>query len=358
MATRHDPQHHEREVLDTALKALGELTGIDGKVVATEARTSLRAKSDAVVDLKVAGQTHRYLVECKRSMDRASALALVRTQLAPHLDSGLLVAPYLSPQLAEHSRQLDLQFIDTAGNAYLKADGLYVFVSGRKPLTLPTQTSTRSAGNATAWRMAFALLCEPALVQAPYREIAETAGIALGSVGAVFQDLAARGLLVESARGRRLAAPAQMLDEWVAGYPSILRPKLHPRRFQATNPNWWQDASLADPTQLSAQWGGEVAAARMTGYLKPATQTLYIDPPAMRDTLRHLVTKYRLQPSADGSIELLETFWRPPPSQTARESLVPPILVYADLIATMDSRNLETANLIREKIIARVLDPL
>ncbi len=70
MATRYDPQHHEREVLDTALKALGELTGIDGKVVAIEARTSPRAKSDAVVDLKVAGQTHRYLVECKRTMDR------------------------------------------------------------------------------------------------------------------------------------------------------------------------------------------------------------------------------------------------------------------------------------------------
>ena len=43
MATRYDPQHHEREVLDTALKALGELTGIDGKVVAIEARTSPRA---------------------------------------------------------------------------------------------------------------------------------------------------------------------------------------------------------------------------------------------------------------------------------------------------------------------------
>ncbi|WP_052321410.1 type IV toxin-antitoxin system AbiEi family antitoxin [Ralstonia sp. A12] len=358
MATRYDPQHHEREVLDTALKALGELAGIDGKIVATGARTSSRAKSDAVVDLRVAGQTHRYLVECKHTMDRASALALVRTQLARHLDTGLLVTPYLSPQLAEHSRQLGLQFIDTAGNAYLKADGLYVFVSGRKPLDVPAQTSTRSAGNATTWRMVFALLCEPALIQAPYREMAEAAGIALGSVGAVLRDLTTRGLLVESARGRRLAAPTRMLDEWVTGYPTILRPKLHPRRFQANDPNWWQDASLADLTPLSAQWGSEVAAARMTDYLKPATQTLYIDPPAMRDTLRHLVTKYRLQPSADGPIELLETFWRPPTGHTDRESLVPPILVYADLIATMDSRNLETANLIREKSIARVLDSL
>jgi hypothetical protein len=35
--------------------------------------------------------------------------------------------------------------------------------------------------------------------------------------------------------------------------------------------------------------------------------------------------------------------------------VVPPILAYADLIATLDPRNLEVANMLRERLIAHAL---
>ncbi|WP_296228635.1 type IV toxin-antitoxin system AbiEi family antitoxin [Ralstonia sp. UBA689] len=355
MATRHELLHREREVVDAALNALAETTGITSRVETTEPRTDGRARrADAIVDLTAGGRKHRYLVECKRTVDRAATLALVHAQLAEQAGAGLLVTQHLSPQLAEHSRQLGLQFIDTAGNAYLCADGLYVFVNGRKPSGLQPRTVQRSAGNATALRMTFALLSAPALLQASYRDIAQAAGIALGSVGAVFADLAARGLLIESPKGRRWAAPERVLDEWVASYPTVLRPKLHARRFRARDPAWWEHARLDG---LHASWGGEVAAARMTGYLKPATQTLYVEPDAMRDTLRELASTHQLQAQANGPIELLERFWQLPPDTPAESAIAPPILVYADLIASMNPRNLEAASLIRKEDIARAFDP-
>ncbi len=41
--------------------------------------------------------------------------------------------------------------------------------------------------------MVFALLCRPELLNAPYREIVDAAGVALGAVGWVYFDLQARG---------------------------------------------------------------------------------------------------------------------------------------------------------------------
>jgi len=62
----------------------------------------------------------------------------------------------------------------------------------------------------------FALLCRPDLVAAPYRKIAEAAGVALGAVTPVFRDLGRLGFLrVTKARGRRLERQAELLDAWV-----------------------------------------------------------------------------------------------------------------------------------------------
>ena len=58
----------------------------------------------------------------------------------------------------------------------------------------------------------------------------------------------------------------------------------------------------------------------------------------------------RLRADAQGDIEILDAFWNLPPT-TDYPDVVPPILAYADLIATLDPRNIEVAKLIREKYI-------
>jgi hypothetical protein len=351
-------RQRERGLLDEALTALTRATGLKADIVATEPRvghgTNLRP--DAAVDIHGAGKRYRYLVETKR-VDRAITLATVKHQLEHYGKPGVLIAPYLTPELANHCKdKLDLQFIDTAGNAYLRAPGLYVFIKGERPQGVAANgIGTRGGGTATALRVVFALLCKPELLNAPYREIVEAAGVALGAVGWVFFDLEKRGLVGggRRKRNRRFLEPRRLLDEWVTNYAIKLRHKLNPRRFRAPDANWWRKVHLAEG---HAWWGGEVAADDLTHYLKPAACTIYLDPKAQERTLAALVAENKLHADPEGDVEFLERFWNfTLPGN--RPNLVPPILVYADLLATLDPRNLEVAKMIREHYLDHAYDP-
>jgi hypothetical protein len=185
------------------------------------------------------------------------------------------------------------------------------------------------------------------------REIVAAAGVALGAVGWVFFDLQGRGYIPGGlrTRNRRFLEPVRLLDEWVTNFPIKLRPKLNPRRFQAPDPGWWQQARLI----AGARWGGEVAATKLTDYLKPATCTIYLDPQNGRETLATLVKQHRLRADPQGNVEILDAFWNLPPDEDTPQDIVPPLLVYADLMATLDPRNLEVAKRVREQFIEQAL---
>jgi hypothetical protein len=136
---------------------------------------------------------------------------------------------------------LELNFLDTAGNAYVRAPGLFVFVRGQRAPALPATAMGRGGGGTTtALRVVFALLCKPDLVNAPYRDIVAAANVALGAVGWVFLDLQQRGYITggRRKRNRRLLERARLFDEWVTNFPIRLRPKLNPRRFHAPDLGW------------------------------------------------------------------------------------------------------------------------
>ncbi len=353
MKQRPPPREREIRLVEDALAALTRTTGLKATVVAHEPKRATGARPDTAIEIEAAGKRLRFFAEIK-AVDRVVTLAAAKHQLEGYGNRGVLVAPYLTAELANHCRnELDLHFIDTAGNAYLRAPGLYVLVRGeRPPARLATAMGTRGGGTATALRVVFALLCKPELLNAPYRQIVAAAGVALGAVGWVFFDLQARGYIVGGLRkhNRRLLEPARLVDEWVTNYPIKLRPKLNPRRFQAPDPGWWQGAGL----EPGARWGGEVAAAKLTDYLKPATCTIYLDRENAREALATLVKRYRLRADPQGNVEILEAFWNFQPEGTEPD-VVPPLLVYADLMATLDPRNLEVAKGIRGQYIDHAL---
>jgi len=60
-------------------------------------------------------------------------------------------------------------------------------------------------------------------------------------------------------------------------------------------------------------------------------------------------------PGHTAVVELRKRFWNfPAESDPGRGDLVPPLLVYADLLATGDARCIETAKMIYENHIARL----
>ncbi len=138
-------------------------------------------------------------------------------------------------------------------------------------------------------------------------------------------------------------------------YPEKLRPKAHIGDFHADDPYWWQGFDIQE---FHGYWGGEIAAAHYTNYLKPAIATVYLLKEAKSKFLA--VTRLRAAPEAmfeeTGMVKLYLAFWRDavlPFVGIAKPGLVPPVLAYADLSATADSRNLEAAGMIYDEYITR-----
>lgn len=331
----------DRTLLDAALTRLAAW-GLDAEIAALEP-TLGRGRADALVRFRHGGQEVLYAAEVKRGL-RPATLGAALLQLERLGDAALLVADYITPPLAEQLKTRGVAFIDTAGNAYLDRPPLFVWVKGEKPLTrLEAPPETGRAFRASGLRVLFTLLCEPTLADRPYREIAQRAGVAHGTVGWVMVEMPKIGYVAEVGGKRRLIQPERLLQQWVDAYTRTLRPKLLLGRYRAETLDWW---ATLDPLNYGLVLGGEAAAARLTEILRPGTLTFYGPKAEPR-----LLLDQRLKPDPEGNVEFLRRFWA---FENDPPELAPAVLVYADLLATGDARCLEAAKQLEGGILARL----
>jgi hypothetical protein len=351
-------QHREaeRRLVDEALSALHETTGLEARLTRMhpDLPDGRKYRPDAQIDLVAADSTHTYFVEFKSFVDRRAQVEQVKQRLHNLGSAGMMITPYVSRDIAEYCKEIDLQFVDTHGNSYLRGPGVFVYVAGAKNEAgrLPVRAKSPST-NPAGLRVAFVLLSWPELVNAPYKDIARRAGVSLGTANNAFEDLERRGYLINKgdAQRRRLLEPRRLLEEWVINYPISLRPKLNSRRFSTSQHGWWEHEKLEG---IDAVWGGEVAAEHLTRYLKPATQTLYVAPAQVSEAIRKLAVGHRLRPDPKGEVEILDKFWEGDFEKMPGNA--PPLLVYSELLALLDPRASETAAMIKEKWIDPTLD--
>jgi hypothetical protein len=265
-------------------------------------------------------------------------------RLRRHGPAAVLITDYVSPSLAERLREQKVFFLDAAGNAFLSHQGLYVWVTGRRNEIAARQSKERvRAFQPSGLKLLFALLCQPELVEADYRTLAKMTDTALGTVHLVFRDLVTEHFVRRSGRtGRVLLRPKELLDAWVQPFVRDLRPRLLLGRFADSNLDWWQQIDIC---KYEALWGGEPAGAKLTGFLKPGTLTIYADKLPAK-----LLVQKRLTREEGGRVEILKKFWSFSDA-SAGTGIVPPILAYADLLAIGDARTLETAERLFEEHI-------
>jgi hypothetical protein len=336
---------NEQEILQNAANALTRLTGL--KCKHRRKKSPGRQQVDAEVMVETAGREVRFRAEVKTRVTRADALLAV-VKNTERAEEFLLVTPWVPETMAERFREGGIQFMDAAGNAFLDRPPLYIFITGNKKPESATVPTVGRAFKPTGLKLLFALLCIPGLENQPYRVIAAKAGVALGMVNWVMKELKELGFLLETgttrARQARLLERERLLERWITGYAEQLRPKLAHGRYRGAA-GWWQDARLQ-----GGLWGGEVAAAKLTGHLKPEVVTIYLD----EDDPAAVLTAHKLRKDPDGEVELLYRFWQPdtiPP----HGDTVHPLLVYADLLASGNQRNLETARMIYDQHIVRLV---
>lgn len=331
----------EHEIIRQALWMFHNNTGLTAEELPPVAKG--RFEPDVVIKVTTDKETWQFSAAVKTNISPATIGSAIG-RLGSDRAKGLLLTRHVTPNMAEELREKGIQFLDTAGNAYLNAPPLFIFVKGNRPAMAIGAEKTKRAFQSSGLQVLFAFLLQPSLVTAPYREIANTADVALGTVGWVVRDLKELGYLVDmGTRGRRLARKSELLNRWVTAYPEQLRPKLLIGRFRAANPHWQEETG--DLSLLEACWGGEPAAARMTGQLKPQTVTVYT-----REDADGFILRNKLRKDPQGNIEILKIFWD---TATQKEygDQAPPLVVYADLLATADPRNIEIAKMIYEQKI-------
>lgn len=336
----------DRVILDAALEAFQRTTGIrpEFERPAMALHTRDRAGPDALVHLRMQnGRTiGPFAVEIKGRLERANlAQILLETRTDGH--PTLIATEYVNPKMADTLNAQNIAFLDTAGNALLKADDVFVYITGRKvPMEQRGAKAPTRAFGTTGIKLILAILNDPPLLNATYREIAHVTDVALGTITNVFNDLEELGFLQTVGDRRRLRKVDDLIHKWADAYIEKTRDKLVIGRYTAENAPRWTDTTLA---QLDAWWGGETAAAKITGYLRPETTTLYVKPPPGR-----VQAKFGLRKDPRGNVELLQAFW-PPKMNVDYRDCAPFIVVYADLLAIGDDRTIETARMLYEKYI-------
>jgi hypothetical protein len=342
---------NEFSLIDRAVQAL---RAIGLKVTALkQPRAAAAVRANAWLRIGPSKQATDYLVDPRTAVTPATigaTLAQLRDQAAAAAKPTLLVTEFLTLPVAERLRAQQQQFADAAGNAYLEGPGLLIYVVGKRPLSAAIREQPDRTTTVNGLKVLFALLCDPALAAAPHRTIASTAAVALGTVPAVLASLQDAGHLLVAKKNRRLNASKRLLDEWAHAYARLLRPKTLVATYQSPNFAGWKDWPI-DPAQL--RWGGEPAAHLLVSHLKPGLLTLYAEklPP-------RLIIEQRLVPTGRKPlppyIEVRKPFWGRTLKTDTADQTVPPVLVYADLLATDEGRCIETAQMIYDRYLARL----
>ena len=229
----------EEILLNQALDALKRTVPVKTKVETIDGRNLLGA--DTIVTFTIDNKTFEYLAEIKRTANETTQnQILMQKRRVPHL---LFVTRYVNPRLAVDFVRGNVEYVDTAGNAFLHRPDLFIYIKGNKAPTLPRDITATKPFPPQALKVVFAFLCEKDLVDRTYREIAQETDVALGTVALVMKQLELLGFVINKKGNLDLINKAQLLNRWIVEYNVRLRPKLFIGRFRG-EPGWWNHVQL------------------------------------------------------------------------------------------------------------------
>jgi hypothetical protein len=249
----------------------------------------------------------------------------------------LLITKYIPSVIAKSYVEKGINYIDAAGNCNIQRGNLLLIIEGKKIERLPKTNQSRAFQEAGV-KLIYCLLVNPDNINKSLRELSELSDIALGSVSIIIQELVDLKFILKTKNKKVLKNKSELLQRWVIAYNDVLRPKLLIKKMNFVNKSDyanWGHLNLSTFPEKTL-WGGECAASILTKNITPANYTIYTD-----ETWQSVGKSLKLVPDDNGKVELYRLF-----NKIEEQNTVSPLLIYADLMNSGESRNLETAEII------------
>ena len=253
----------------------------------------------------------------------------------------IAIAKFIASDIAKELKEKEINYIDRAGNAFIKHGKLFIYITGQKTENTENFNQSRAFQEAGI-KLVFQLLAQPEDLQLSYRNLAEKTGIALGSVSIIMKELEDLRFVVKATKSRYLKNKKELLERWILAYNDVLRPRLLKKRFRfSTNEayNIWQDLPLNKIPGRNI-WGGEPGASILTKQLQPQIFTIYTD-----GGWQSVASALKLIPDNEGDVEILAVFWKEYDKLT-NQNIAPALIILAELMSSGKERNIETAKII------------
>ena len=327
----------EQQIVDQA---------VEGFKQATDLGASWKASHDTAFDGYLIIYTGSKVIRLAAQIKRRAMVHQLHELSQPGTPQPdtLLLAEHIPDALKQTLRQTHQNYLDGAGNCYIHVAGMLLIVQGRK-LT-PTPAVAKQPFGKSGLRVLFTLLVQPDAINLSIRELAQQTGVSVGTVQQTIDYIKKSGYVVAiDDKRKKLTNIGKLREMWVSRNAIALKPSLsigHFRLPKNLSPADWRQLTL----QVGTHWSGEPAADALTGDLRPATLTLYTD-----QDRASLLKTYKLLPDPNGPVEVNEVFWKEAVDGSDIPT-VPPLLLYADLLAIDDPRTTDIARRIYQEYIA------
>ena len=324
----------ERQIVDKAIDAL-----TTHFPMLVEWETAHLVDNKQPIDGFLLLQNKRIAAEVKGDF-RMHQLVQLLAQKAKH-EAFILIVNVLSENSKAKLKELGINYLDTAGNAFIFYPPIAIAIDGKKK-AVNRENLKDKAFTKAGMRLVFAYLKNETLIHQPYRDIAKIVGVSIDTITKTNESLKQQGFIRQLTDKKiALTDTKKLFEKWADVYETRIKPKLFYEKFSFLNTeaerNW-----KTIPLSKNACWGGEAAADLQTNFIRPAIFTLY-----STESKVELMKQYRLKPDTKGNIQVYLPFTTNLEFMR-EEQATHPILTYADLLNTGEPRNLEVAQKLYE----------
>ena len=337
----------EEDILLRCVDRIRERPFVERAVLQLEPLVGEHARRDGRLQVVTPHATEELDIEVKRTHLTRTIVDGVLAQAKQYgRRPWILFAPHVGRPLAKYLDEQGANFVDLAGNCRLQIGRRHIARIEGRPLE---RRPARGRGMAApGMQVLFALLVQPELLNAPVRRLAEAAGVATATAGDRVAQLHKEGLVHKRDDTKELTEPRRLLDLWLKGYETVVRPRLLIGRYrtQETDPKGLERL-IEEELGAQATWafGGGAAAQRLTGYYRGPDTVLHVQQLGF-DVAKRL----RALKADDGPLILLRA-----PGPVAFKGVKPrtvaPLLVYTELLLAGDKRSREAAGQIERKYL-------